>query len=53
MQEIKKECGKIVSKQNDLKHIEVYCVKFLWWLDKIEIEKRMICENDMIKGIIK
>ena len=44
-------CGKIVSKQKDLKYVEVHCVKFLWWLDKIE--KRMICVNDMIKGIIK
>ena len=51
MQGIKRECGKIVSKQKDLKYIEVYCVKFLWWLDKIE--KRMICANDIKKGIIK
>ena len=30
-------CGKIVSKQNDLKYVGVYCVKFLWWLDKIDL----------------
>ena len=46
-----KECVKIVSKQKDLKYIEVCCVKFLWWLDKIE--KRVICGNKMKKDIIK
>ena len=51
MRGFKSECEKIVSKEKDLKYIEVYCVKCLWWLDKIE--KRMICMNDMIKDIIK
>ena len=51
MQRIIGVCGKIVSKENDLKYVEGYCVKFLWRLDKIE--KRKICENDMKKGIIK
>ena len=51
MQEIKRECVKIVSKEKDLKYVEVYCVKSLWWLDKTE--KRMICVNDMKKSIIK
>ena len=51
MQGIKRECGKIVSKKNDLKYVEVYCVKFLWWLDKIE--KRMICVNKMKKDVRK
>ena len=50
MQEIKRVCGKIVNKQNDLKYVEVFCVKFLWWLDKIE--KKMICEMKK-KDIIK
>ena len=51
MQGFKSECEKIVSKWNDLKYVEVYCVKFWWWLDKIE--ERMICANDIKKAIIK
>ena len=34
-----------------MKYVEVYCVKILWWLDKIE--KMKICGNDIKKGIIK